>query len=50
MSIMGIYGRPRKFMEHAESSVRGIDAGVSLDRLLGMQAAYLRLEGSFLNR
>lgn len=50
VSIRGIYGRPRKFMEHAASSVRGIDAGVSLDRLLGMQAAYLRLEGSFLNR
>lgn len=47
VSIRGIYGRPRKFMEHAESSVRGIDAGVSLDRLLGMRLLISGWKGAF---
>lgn len=50
ISVKAIYGRPRKYLEHASSSVRGIDLSLNLSRCLDWQATNLQLEGSFLNR
>ncbi len=45
-----IYGRPRLFMDYAETWVRGVDASLSLTSLLNMEKHYIALEGSYVNR
>lgn len=48
--VKGIYGRPRKYMERAESQVRGVDMSVNLSSLLGNQQSFLTLDGSYVSR
>lgn len=48
--IKGIYGRPRRFMEHASSWVRGGDLQVDLGQVFGWTETGLSVEGSCLNR
>ena len=50
VSVRGIYGRPRKYMEHASSWARGFDCSVNLGRLLKFEETFWQWEGSFLNR
>lgn len=50
LGVKGIFGRPRKYMEHAESQVRGVDIALNLSAALGWQRSYLALEGSYLSR
>lgn len=48
--IKGIAGRPRMYMEYADSWIYGADASVSLSNLFGMKKHWLAIEGSFVNR
>lgn len=48
--IKGMWGRPRKFMEHAESKIRGADLSFSLASVFGWQKGELNVEGSYVNR
>ena len=50
VSVRGIYGRPRKYMEHASSWARGFDCSVNLGRLLKLEETFWQWEGSFLIR
>lgn len=45
-----IYGRPRFYMERAESQVRGVDLSFNLSSILALQAFDLAVEGSFVSR
>jgi hypothetical protein len=45
-----IYGRPRKYMERADSQVRGADFVIGLSQILGWKAANLSIEGSYVNK
>ena len=48
--LSGLYGRPRLYLDYADSYVRGFDASVSLSSLLGLQNMNLNVEGSYVNR
>lgn len=48
--LKGMWGRPRKFMEHSDSKVRGADISLSLSKILGSDAMDLFMEGSYFNR
>lgn len=48
--IRALWGRPRLFMEHAKSQVRGADLSLDLGQIMGFGALGLMLEGSYLNR
>jgi hypothetical protein len=50
VALKFIYGRPRLFMDYADTQVRGADASLSLTSLLGMESHYIALEGSYVNR
>ncbi|MDE5612008.1 MAG: hypothetical protein K2I90_08340 [Odoribacter sp.] len=50
ISVKGIYGRPRRFMEHAASLVRGGDVQVNIGNLFDWTQTRLAVEGSFVNR
>ena len=48
--IKALWGRPRLFMEHAKSQLRGADLSFDLGNILGFGVLGLTLEGSYLNR
>ncbi len=50
VNIKGIYGRPRRFMKHASSWVRGGDLQVDFGNILGWTETGVAVEGSFVNR
>lgn len=50
VTLKGIYGHPRKYMDRAESQVRGMDLSLNLSSLFDLQQSFLTLEGSFLSR
>ena len=50
VTVKGMYGRPRIYMSHAGSWVRGADLNVSLSDIFKMPLANLSLEGSYVNR
>lgn len=50
VNLKAVYGRPRKFMEHAGSWVRGADLNFDMGSLLRFNAVDLNIAGSFVNR
>lgn len=50
LTLKGIYGHPRQYMERASSAVRGVDFTVNLAAVAGMDRLGLQLGGSFVNR
>ncbi|WP_437917977.1 DUF6029 family protein [Sphingobacterium sp. LRF_L2] len=48
--IKGIVGRPRSFMEKAESTVKGLDFYLYIDRLLKLEQSSLNSEISIIDR
>lgn len=50
LSLKGMYGRPRLYLDYAESAVRGADLTLSLSDIAGWKSASLQLEGSYVNR
>lgn len=50
LTVKAMYGRPRLYLDYAESSVRGGNLNVSLSDITGWSSAVLNLEGSYVNR
>ncbi len=50
LTLKGLYGHPRLYMEYADSWVRGADASLSLSELAGFRNFMLNVEGSYVNR
>ncbi len=50
VAVKAMYGRPRLYMEYADSWVRGADLSVSLGDIVGKPELLLTLEGSYVNR
>lgn len=50
VKIKGMYGRPRYYMGHAGSWVRGADVSVSLSDIFGWSKGLISIEGSYVNR
>ncbi|MEG1794339.1 MAG: DUF6029 family protein [Rikenellaceae bacterium] len=50
VSVKGMYGRPRLYMDHADSWVRGVDLSISLSEIVGWHNGLISLEGSYVNR
>lgn len=48
--LSAMFGRPRLYLEYAESMVRGADLCLSLSEMTGWDAASLSIEGSYVNR
>lgn len=50
VTLKGIWGRQRKFMDYGEGKVRGVDLAVNLAKTLGMPLDQLSVEGSWVSR
>lgn len=50
VSLKGMYGRPRLYLDYAESAVRGADLTLSLSDMVGWKNGSVQLEGSYVNR
>ena len=50
VGISALYGRPRMYLDYANSSVRGADLNVSLSQIAGWNNLGLSLAGSYVNR
>lgn len=48
--LSAMFGRPRLYLEYAESMIRGADLSLSLSEMTGWNAASLSIEGSYVNR
>lgn len=50
VGISALYGRPRLYLDYAESSVRGADLNLALSEIAGWTNVGLSLAGSYVNR
>lgn len=50
LTFKGIYGRPRRYMERAESQLRGADVTADLAAALGWERSFLNFGGSYVSR
>lgn len=48
--LSGMFGRPRLYLDYAESMVRGADLILSIGEMAGLDAVSLSVEGSYVNR
>lgn len=50
VKVKGMYGRPRYYMGHAGSWIRGADMSISLSDIVGWEKGIISIEGSYVNR
>nr|WP_310587439.1 DUF6029 family protein [uncultured Dyadobacter sp.] len=50
LQLKAVYGKPRRYMKHADSQVRGADIAFNVGRLLGWKSHSFALEGSLVNK
>lgn len=50
VALKAMYGRPRLYLDYADSYVRGANVNLSVSDVLGWKKVNLNLEGSYVNR
>lgn len=50
MQLKAVYGRPRKYLQRAESQLRGLNYKLEVSRLFGWSKSAVSVEASYVNR